>query len=209
MLIKLISDTHNDHHQLNSKDLESDILIHCGDACTKGNYSEGYAFLMWFVKQPAKYKILVPGNHDKKLREHKELIKLAYDLGIIVLNDDYLEINGISFYGHSKTFMSSFKYTKEQISMRKSVWKNIPENLDFLLTHMPPYGILDTNREGEHCGCPELLEKVKEVKPIYHIFGHIHENGHTRTPKHDTTFINVANKNREYILVRPPYTINF
>lgn len=205
MLIKLISDTHNEHSMLT--DLECDILVHSGDACIKGNYSEGYAFLMWYVKQPSKYKILVPGNHDHKLRTHPDLIKLAYDLGIHVLNNDFLEINGIKFYGVSKTFMSIDRYDATHLEVRKKTWSNIPKDLDMLITHMPPHSILDTNREGIHCGCPELTKKVAEVKPRYHVFGHLHEQGHKSVTIDQTQYINVANKNREYIMVRPSYKL--
>lgn len=54
--IKIISDTHNEQHQITNT--ERDILIHCGDFGTKGNYTEAENFLYWFVKQPSKYKIL-------------------------------------------------------------------------------------------------------------------------------------------------------
>lgn len=178
MQIKIISDTHNHHHELNSKDLECDLLIHCGDANTKGNYSEGEAFIYWFVKQPAKYKILVPGNHDYKLRTHPDLIRLCHDLGIHVLNDNSLNIHDIKMYGVSKTFWSEHRSeTNYDINERIKAWENIPKGLDILITHMPPKYILDMNQEGEHCGCSKLTEKMKEVKPKYHIFGHIHEQG--------------------------------
>ena len=207
MEIKIISDTHNDHNKLDSKELECDILIHCGDACTKGNYAEGYDFLYWYVKQPAKYKVLVPGNHDKKLKTHFELITLARDLGIHVLNDDYLEINNVKMYGVSQTFWSDeagFEYTDDRIA----AWRDIPKDLDILITHMPPKFILDRNKHGLPCGCPQLSEKVKEVTPKYHIFGHIHEDGGKHQHVWGTHFINCAVKNCDYITVRGAITIN-
>ena len=29
---------------------------------------------------------------------------------------------------------------------------------------------------GDNSGCKELLKKIYEIKPKYHIFGHIHED---------------------------------
>ena len=200
MEIKIISDTHNHHHELSN--LECDILIHAGDACTKGNYSEGLAFLYWFVKQPAKYKVLVCGNHDSKLKTHEELIKLARDMGIHVLKDHALEINGIKLYGVCRTFWSEDREDIVSVQERKQAWENIPKDLDILITHMPPKFILDMNQEGVHCGCSQLTEKVKEVTPTYHVFGHIHECGGKQVQAYGTTFINVAVKNRQYITVR-------
>lgn len=55
-------------------------------------------------------------------------------------------------------------------------WSEIPDNTDVLITHTPPYGILDSLEDGTHVGCEELLEAVAErVKPRVHVFGHIHE----------------------------------
>ena len=201
MLIKCIADSHNHHHHLDLTDLECDILIHAGDACTKGNYSEAMSFLLWFVKQPAKYKILVPGNHDNKLRTHTEILKLAHDMGIHLLLNDYIEIKGLKIFGNSTTFWSEDDDTDDS-ERRIEAWKDIPEGLDLLITHMPPRGILDANKEGLECGCTKLLEKVKEVKPYHHIFGHIHEFGGRRKRVGNTHFINCAVKNEYYITVR-------
>lgn len=193
--ITCISDTHNDHGEL---DLASgDILIHAGDACTKGNYTEGLSFLYWFVRQPFKYKILVPGNHDKKLKSHPELLQLAHDLGIKLLMDDYVEVEGLRIYGNCRTFMDE----KRQLDFdkREKAWKNIPKDLDLLITHMPPKGILDKNMEGTPIGCSKLLEKVLEVKPKLHVFGHCHEYRDLIVTNEDTEFRNVAVKNRSYL----------
>jgi Icc-related predicted phosphoesterase len=54
-------------------------------------------------------------------------------------------------------------------------WEKIPLDTDVLITHGPPKGILDKNSRDELLGCPELLRKVKEIKPKLHTFGHVHE----------------------------------
>lgn len=46
---------------------------------------------------------------------------------------------------------------------------------DVLITHGPPYGILDLNFEDLKVGCEELMRAVIRVQPRLHIFGHIHE----------------------------------
>lgn len=50
----------------------------------------------------------------------------------------------------------------------------IPDNVDIIMTHGPPHGILDYCPQGS-VGCPNLLEAVRRVKPLMHCFGHIHE----------------------------------
>ena len=47
--------------------------------------------------------------------------------------------------------------------------EEIPSDLDILVTHYPPLGILD-----QDLGSPEILNFVLKAKPKHHIFGHIH-----------------------------------
>ena len=44
-----------------------------------------------------------------------------------------------------------------------------------MLTHGPPYGILDETMRGEDVGCENLLRAVQRCRPRVHCFGHIHE----------------------------------
>jgi Icc-related predicted phosphoesterase len=44
-----------------------------------------------------------------------------------------------------------------------------------LVTHGPPYGILDKTDGGKHGGSEFLLKEVLRIKPKLHLFGHIHE----------------------------------
>ena len=60
-------------------------------------------------------------------------------------------------------------------ALRKK-WQQIPEGIDFLVTHGPPLGYRDNLANGGKAGCLDLLYEIKHrVKPKYHIFGHIHE----------------------------------
>ena len=92
-------------------------------------------------------------------------------------------------------------------SMLKLVWSQIPANLDVLITHGPPFQILDMTMDGCNAGCPLLLEKVKVLKPKYHIFGHIHECYGMRE-KGETAFINASLCNAAYDLVNKPVVID-
>ena len=50
----------------------------------------------------------------------------------------------------------------------------IPENIDILITHRPPLGILDSIDDNIHYGSSILLDKVSKIKPKMHMFGHVH-----------------------------------
>ncbi|KAI9681253.1 MAG: hypothetical protein M1817_002535 [Caeruleum heppii] len=47
--------------------------------------------------------------------------------------------------------------------------------IDLMMTHGPPYQILDSTTRGEAVGCPHLLKAVERARPRLHCFGHIHE----------------------------------
>lgn len=47
--------------------------------------------------------------------------------------------------------------------------------VDIMLTHGPPLGILDQVVHGERVGCEHLLKACTRARPRLHVFGHIHE----------------------------------
>ena len=50
----------------------------------------------------------------------------------------------------------------------------MPNNVDIVMTHGPPKGILDRCSQG-NVGCENLCQAISRVKPMLHCFGHIHE----------------------------------
>ena len=51
----------------------------------------------------------------------------------------------------------------------------IPDNVDIVMTHGPPKGILDWCPQG-HVGCENVLQAIRRVKPMMHCFGHVHDD---------------------------------
>lgn len=45
-----------------------------------------------------------------------------------------------------------------------------------VMTHGPPFGVLDAVQSGDHVGCEHLLRAMRRCKPKLHCFGHIHES---------------------------------
>jgi len=70
----------------------------------------------------------------------------------------------------------------------KEKWDMIPPDVDILVTHAPPAGILDQDGPVSH-GCSDLTAAVAALKPKYHIFGHIHSN-HGMIKYGPTSYIN-------------------
>lgn len=180
MKILFISDTHGFHDELFIyKDI--DMIVHSGDYSNIKNphlnQSEVIKFLEWFDKIPVKYKIMIAGNHDGSLELDNSFIK-EYK-SIVYLQHEFIEIAGLKIFGSPYTpeFCNwAFNVRRDQLH---EYWKDIPSDLDILITHGPPKGILDIGEHFgnlEYCGCKALMKKVLEVKPKIHCFGHIHNN---------------------------------
>jgi Icc-related predicted phosphoesterase len=64
--------------------------------------------------------------------------------------------------------------TEEELAKK---WELIPDDVDILVTHGPPYTMLDRTIDGDYAGSKTLSDRILELKKIkLHVFGHIHEN---------------------------------
>ncbi|KAL4778127.1 Metallo-dependent phosphatase-like protein [Aspergillus varians] len=52
---------------------------------------------------------------------------------------------------------------------------DISNDVDVVISHGPPRGIMDTTNSGGRAGCPKLFEAIARSRPRMHCFGHIHE----------------------------------
>jgi Icc-related predicted phosphoesterase len=58
----------------------------------------------------------------------------------------------------------------------EAIYERVPRDTEILLTHTPPYGILDTASRGVHAGCQTLSTTLEGLGNCrMHVFGHIHE----------------------------------
>lgn len=179
MKILLISDTHSKHGFISDKDLvPADMIICAGDISNRGWKSEVENFMFWFDSLNYKYKILIAGNHDfffeKNDEEVVEMLK-KYP-SITYLNTSGITIDGVKIWGCPyQPWFHNWAFNVERGPELKHYWDKIPLDTDILVTHTPPYKILDRTLYGDTPGCIDLLNKIKEVKPKLNIFGHIHE----------------------------------
>ena len=75
----------------------------------------------------------------------------------------------------------------------------IPSDIDVLITHGPPKGVLDKCRDGRRVGCPHLLYRVEAIQPVMHIFGHIHESRGICI-RDSVVFVNTSSLDEKYRL---------
>lgn len=207
MQITIISDTHG-HHQKLTLPPTTDMIIHAGDFSNAGRLQEVQFFLKWYAALPHRYKLLIGGNHDFLLEQAPKVFQSLLPDNIIYLEDEAIEIEGLQFWGSLITpFFFNWAFNRHRGTPIRKYWEKIPNDIDVLITHGPPKGFGDVTVRGEVVGCEDLLEKVLEVKPRYHIYGHIHESYGIISTEH-TTFINASNMDEKYRMVNEAVVLN-
>lgn len=140
--------------------------------------------------------------------ESKEIID-KYD--IIYLEDSYTIIDGVKIYGspwQPEFYNWAFNLPRNG-AILECKWSMIPEDTDILITHCPPFGILDVvKKRTDHLGCELLRNRIDIIKPKLNIFGHIH-SGRGFGNVENTYFINAANLDEEYKYSHNPYTFHW
>lgn len=212
--IVFLSDTHNQHENIIVPD--GDLLIHAGDATNYGTEVEVENFLSRYAYLPHLHKIFVAGNHDWLYEnDNRRARLLTANHGIEYLQDSFTEIEGLKIYGspwQPRFFDWAFNLNRGAEMAEK--WKLIPADIDILITHGPPHGILDEVPRQywtENTGCEELRKKVEEIaafgKLKVHVFGHIH-CGYGTAENFGVKFINAANCDEAYNPTQPPVVVD-
>ena len=159
----------------------ADILTVSGDLTYRGSLDELAQFRKWLVAQPQKYKVVIAGNHDFCLEDPKRRAIAENMLGgdgIVYLRDQLTVVEGLRIYGSPwQPWFHDWAFNLERGTEIALKWAMIPENVDILLTHGPPFGYGDrTFWTKERVGCADLLAAIDLKKPRVTCFGHIHED---------------------------------
>jgi len=215
MIIDCISDLHGFYSELEG----GDLLIVAGDL-TRSDEPYQYEFLYDILREKQYGKIIIiAGNHDGCLESRK--VEFVDDDKITYLCDSGTEFEGLKIWGSpwTQTFpgmnpkAKAFTLDTEEELAEK--WNLIPNDIDILITHSPPYDILDEFDSQEHCtsfhvGSRSLLKRVCEIKPSLHIFGHVHEGYGEFLLKFngsDTRMVNASYVNEFYEPVNRPIRV--
>jgi Icc-related predicted phosphoesterase len=204
--IVAISDSHCRHHSI--KLPKGDVLVHAGDVSSRGLKAEVQDFLQWFAAQPFQHKIFIAGNHDFFFeKSSKTTIASQLPEGIHYLNDSGIAIDGVQFWGSPVTpFFHNWAFNRQRGSALRKHWDMVPEGTDVLITHGPPFGILDQVLNGRNNGDKDLLPCLERVQPKVHLFGHIHES-YGKYQRNGTRFFNCSQLNESYELVNKPFVV--
>jgi Icc-related predicted phosphoesterase len=208
MKLCIISDTHNKHKRLGLLP-DADVIIHCGDFTSVGKEHEIRDFMKWYSSlEKYKYKVIIAGNHDWLFERSGMHARSLVPKNVFYLQDWGKEIEGLYFYGSPMQLpFNNWAFNRPEEKLRQH-WAAIPDKTDVLITHSPPYMLMDyVPYSMQHEGSPSLYKEVLErVKPKVHCFGHIHE-GYGIKVIDGTTFINASNLDGDYMCVNEPVLI--
>lgn len=234
MKITSIADSHGKQRYIKwgDKDRKTDLLLIAGDISMMGSEYEVKDFFSWLYRFPAKFVVLIAGNHDLSFDPHRggndgeKPLWLLEELAIFkskptnfYLENTGCEIEGIKIWGSPITpwfFGETWAFNEHRGPDKiGKVWEQIPEGTDIIITHGPPYGFGDFIPAGHYgeaedriVGCTELASRIKEIKPALNIYGHIHE-GYGLYSDADTIYLNSSVVDERYQPVNQPWVFEY
>ncbi|QPC77824.1 hypothetical protein HYE68_008576 [Fusarium pseudograminearum] len=183
-----------------------DVAIHCGDLTETSKLHEFESAIRLLKDINAPLKLVIPGNHDFTLDtptfkraiteipppdinlvekeygrfgEARRLLKSHTHEGIVYLTEGVHHFD-LDNGAHLVVYASPYTPSDDCWGFQFDPWigheREITEQVDIIITHGPPKGILDINCRGKHIGCPELFDFVAQTKPLMHCFGHVHRS---------------------------------
>lgn len=179
--IVCVSDTHSIQKKL--KIPKCDLFIAAGDLINnKEGENEIKLFNEWVESIKSNTKIVIGGNQDNYLAKNKSKIKEIFPkVNYLEHSAFQLENPNILIYGapcilRRNFFISGNAFSLSGEDMKKQ-FEKIPSNTDILVTHVPPYEVLDLSYKNKHLGSKWLRNEIcNRIHPKIHIFGHNHDS---------------------------------
>ncbi|CAD6189936.1 unnamed protein product [Caenorhabditis auriculariae] len=181
--VVVVSDTHkvNQQFQLLMDEPEynkGDVFIHAGDFTSLGTSDEIVKFNTFLGKLKFRHKLVVAGHRELGFDPVEDLSLRAGDrtgrgtkngfkylTNARYLHDEAVVIDGVKFFGTPYHFQSGYPFYLDRNNKRElRAWNSIPRDVDVLITHSPPLGILDFDGK-DHWGSHTLLWKDFQFKP--------------------------------------------
>jgi Icc-related predicted phosphoesterase len=213
MRIVAMSDLHG---YLPARMPRCDLLLLAGDLCPLQIHAPARQaqwlheeFRAWLGRQPARQIVGIAGNHDFVFQLEPRLV--PHDLPWTYLQDAGIDWEGLKIWGTpwQPWFWDwAFNGGPEKLQQQ---WALIPDGTDILVVHGPPHGYGDGVPEGgtiRRCGCPHLLERIREIQPRLVVFGHIHE-GRGEWTLGRTKLANVTLLDAGYRPIYEPWIMDF
>ena len=175
MEILAFSDLHCDRATtkvLAAESEKADLVVGAGDFGIEGNRTSELFNVLFEIAVPL---ILVSGNHDC-LAELTEICKERNNVHL--LQGDSVEVEGTTFFGLGG----------EIPARSDALWNQTMNEEDadglfgkagshsVLVTHTPPFGYCDLQRDGTHEGSASIAKGIERYSPELCLCGHIHHS---------------------------------
>lgn len=206
MKIDCISDLHGFYPKLDG----GDLLIIAGDLMLHDKLFNYLKFFHWIANTKYKKRIVIAGNHDI-LEQKEKLLDIIDDF--TYLCDSGTEIESfkvwgspwtLEFEGENPNCLAFTCKTEEELARK---WELIPNDTDILITHAPPYAMMDETIWKENVGSISLAQRIEKLSKLkLHVFGHIHESYGVKKIK-DFISVNASYVNHQYKPVNKPIRI--
>ena len=148
----------------------ADLVLGAGDFATKGLGAAETLDILGRCRVPV---ILTHGNHD----DPEEVQRIcAQAPNLYYLHGEAMTVGGTSLFGiggeipSRNSFSWNASETEEQAA---KMLTECPQNA-VLLTHTPPQGVADLQRNGDHEGSMAIYEATLRLAPKLLLCGHIH-----------------------------------
>lgn len=181
-------------------------------------------FIYWIKELPVKKVFYIAGNHDSYFQGLSDtkiyMLQLLSDHKLkYLLNDTavYKDEEGVewSIFGTPYCHIfGSWPFMREDSYMTEA-FKEIPDVVDVVISHDPPYniGMVDMilenprhrHNEDKHIGNKPLRERLEQISFQYNFCGHIHSGQHEPVDFNVGKVINVSTLNENYDVWYSPY----
>lgn len=171
--------------------------------------------MKWVAHYPHRHKLVIAGNHDWLFQNAPTDAAALIPDGVTYLQDSGMVIEGIKFWGSpwQPAFHDwAFNLNRGRVIAEK--WKLIPDDTQVLITHGPPFGILDRlietfGKPGSQVGCEDLTHRINALRSLrLHVFGHIHHSYGQETDWKGRIFVNASIVDENYRRAHPPIVID-
>lgn len=174
-----------------------------------GEVDEVARFLSWFGAQ-TQYaaRVLIAGNHDFLFERDPDIANRLLPDTVTYLQNSGASLLELRFWGSPVTpYFQNWAFNQHPKHIGDT-WAFIPQDVDVLVTHGPPYEILDrVSPGGESVGCPRLRQRVEVIRPSLHVFGHIHEE-RGEEERDGTRFVNASVLDERYEVRYAPFVVD-
>jgi len=193
MIILAFSDLHCDREaaeNIVSESVSADVVIGAGDFGIRGERTTELFDILSNMSAPL---LLVSGNHDRR----SDLASYCTtDSNTYLLDGNSQKINDIVFFGLGGEIPSrsaaNWNETMEEDAAATLLLSAPTPHV--LVTHTPPYGYCDLQKNGAHEGSEAITNAIKHHSPSLCLCGHIHHSWGQIQMLEETTVHNLGPK---------------